>query len=54
MFEGGMKVYAREQSADCTPTEQPCPVAVCVLPESDLRKSELFSSACWGDETALK
>jgi len=35
-----MKVCAREQSAYTT-IEQPCSVVVRVLPESDLRKSEL-------------
>jgi hypothetical protein len=54
VIEGGMKVYVREQSADCTPIEQPCPVAVCVLPESDLRKSEIFSLSFLGDKPALK
>jgi len=54
MIEGGMKVYAREQNADHTPIEQHCPVAVCVRPESDLRKSELFFLSLLGVETALK
>jgi hypothetical protein len=42
MIEGGMKVYAREQSAYHTPTEQTCAGAVCVIPERDLRVSYII------------
>jgi len=41
LIEGGMKVYAREQSAYHTPIEETCAVAVCVLPERGHSKSEL-------------
>jgi len=54
MIEGGINIYAREQSAARTPIKQPRPVAVCVCPESDLRKSEFFFLSLLGDEVALK
>jgi hypothetical protein len=54
MIEGGMSVHATQQRADCTPIEKPCPFAVCVLPESDLRLSEHLFLSLFGDETAFK